>query len=398
MFSVRTRLLSLLVVGAALLAIALPSPAPACPFCNSSGQTLTGDLNQATMVLYGKLQKANGKDDSTELVVESVIKDNEWRNGRTVIDLGRNFDPNPNDKYRYVVFCDVFKGKLDPFRGFAVKVDKDGKNDIAKYLIGALKVKDAKPGERLRFFFDYLDNDEAEVATDALKEFGNADYKDYQEMAKTLSPDKILGWLENKDTPNYRYGLYASLLGHCGTAKHADKLMEMLTAKDKPVMAGLDGLMAGYTMLKPKEGREYLEKIVKDPKNEFMYRYAALRTLRFLWQYRTDLVGQKEIAEIAALLITQKDIADLAIEDLRKWNRWELADRVLGVRNSEAYEKTPIIRRAVLRYALRCKDSAAAVAFVKEQREKDPEGVKQAEELLELTDTPTVPAGGTVQK
>jgi hypothetical protein len=384
-----------LVLLAALALCIVASPATACPFCNQTGTTLTNDLNQASMVLYGKLEKANGKADGNNiLIVETVIKDHEMRKGQTRIDLGSNYDANPNSQYRYVVFCDFFKGKLDPFRGFAVKVDKDGKNDIAKYLQGALKVKDAKPGERLRFFFDYLDNDEIEVSNDALKEFGNADYKDYQEMAKTLPADKILGWLQAKETPPYRYGLYASLLGHCGKPEHGDALRKMLDDQEKPVLAGLDGIIAAYTMLRPKEGREYIEKIVKDANKDFLYRYAALRTLRFLWQYRTDLITQKEAAADAAQLITQKDIADLAIEDLRKWKRWEMADRVLAVRATEAYQKTPIIRRAVLRYALQCKGSAAIDDFLKEQRAKDPDAVKQAEELLELTETPVAPAGG----
>jgi hypothetical protein len=389
MFRFRKRPLLALVAGFAVLAFALP--AHACPFCNQSGQTLTGDLNQASMVLYGKLK--NKPDGTTVVEIEAVSKDNDFRKGQTTIDVGPNFDPNPSDKYRYVVFCDVFKGKLDPFRGFAVKVDKDGKNDIAKYLQGALKIKDAKPGERLRFFFDYLDNAELEVSNDALKEFGNADYKDYQEMAKSLPPEKIAGWLKDKNTPSYRYGLYASLLGHCGKPEHAKLLRDMLEDQEKPVVGGLDGILAAYTMLQPKEGREYIEKVVKDPKRDFMFRYAALRTMRFMWTYRTDLINQKQIAELTANLIDQKDIADLAIEDLRKWNRWELADKILALQNTEAYKTTPIIRRAVLRYALRCKDSPAIVAFLKDRREKDPDGVKQAEELLELTEAPTTPVG-----
>ncbi len=392
MFELRQRSLLSLLAGLALLVAA--SPALACPFCNASGQTLTGDLNQASMVLYGKLH--NNADETTNLEIEAVIKANDFlKKDQKVINLGRNFDPNPNDQWRYVVFCDVFKGKIDPFRGFAVKLDKDGKNDVAKYLIGALKIKEAKSAERLRFFFDYLDNEEPEVANDALKEFGNADYKDYQEMAKSLPAEKIAGWLKDKNTPSYRFGLYASLLGHCGKAEHADLLRSMLEDQKQPIVAGLDGIMAAYTMLKPKEGKELLQKTVKDPTKDFMYRYAALRTLRFMWQYRTDLVNQKDIAECAAQLIEQKDIADLAIEDLRKWSRWEMADKILAVRSSDAYQKTPIIRRAVLRYALRCKGSPAIDTYVKEQREKDPEGVKQAEELLELTETPAAPGGTT---
>jgi hypothetical protein len=342
-------------------------------------------LNQATMVLYGKLEKADGqKDGKNILVVEAVIKDDDFRKGQTRIDLGQNFDPNPNTQYRYVVFCDIFKGKLEPFRGFAVKVNKDGKNDIAKYLQGALKVKDAKPEERLRFFFDYLDNDEIEVSNDALKEFGNADYKDYKEMAKSLPADKIAGWLDDKNTPGYRYGLYASLLGHCGKDKHAELLRKMLDDQEKPVLAGLDGIMAAYTMLRPKEGREYIEKVVKDTNKDFLYRYAALRSLRFFWQYRGDLMSQKDIAACAAQLITQKDIGDLAIEDLRKWKCWETSDKVLALTTSKAHD-LPVIRRAILRYALSWpKKNAKATQFIADERKKDKEEVEEIEEALKL--------------
>ena len=63
------------------------------------------------------------------------------------------------------------------------------------------------------------------VQASDIKEFklnGNADYKDYHEMAKHLPADKIAKWLQDPNTPAFRYGLYASMLGHCGTEKHGD--------------------------------------------------------------------------------------------------------------------------------------------------------------------------------
>jgi hypothetical protein len=63
-----------------------------------------------------------------------------------------------------------------------------------------------------------------------------------------------------------------------------------------------------------------------------------------------------------------------------------MCDKVLALSASKANE-VPIVRRAILRFALQCKDNKAAAAFVKEQREKDPEKVAEAEELLELEKT-----------
>jgi hypothetical protein len=297
---------------------------------------------------------------------------------------------------KYLVFCDVFKGNIDPYRGVAVKAD----SDMPRYLKGALEVKDAKVSKRLRFFFDYLDNPDIEISNDAYKEFANADYKDYRDMARSLPAERIARWLKDKNTPEFRVGLYASMLGHCGKDKDAGLLRELLDDPAKRVTSGVDGILAGYTMLRPKDGWAYVRGILKDPKKEFLLRYAALRAVRFLWEFRPDLVDRKELSGGAALLLEQSDIADLAIEDLRKWQAWDMTDRVLGLRGKAPFE-VPIVRRSILRFALSNKDSKAACAYVDEQRKKDPEAVADAEELLKLEQAQpatTAPAAPTASK
>ncbi len=379
--------------------------ARACPFCGMQGPTLTGEVAQAKLVLYGQLtnakEQANG-DGSTDLIVETVIKnelagkkDDPIRKKKTengTVRLDRYLPPlGEGDKYRYLVYCDFFRGKVDPYRIVPVK---DG--DMAKYLLGALEHKDESIGKRLRFFFDYLDNPDVEISNDAYKEFGNADYKDYKDMAKDLPAERVAGWLENEKTPAYRYGLYASMLGHCGKPEHATLLRRMLDDPAKRLGSGVDGMLAGYVMLKPKEGWAYTRDILKDNKKEFMVRYAALRAVRFLWDSRPDLIKKKELKEAMGVLLEQSDIADLAIDDLRKRQCWDMAERVLGLRTSKSYE-IPIVRRAILRFALGCKDkSKAAAAYVDEQRKKDAQMVADAEELLKLEQMP--PATSTPAK
>jgi len=389
------RVLSLLI--AFLACVLLVSPGGACPFCGMQGQTLTGEVGQAKLVLYGQLTNAkeqNNGDGTTDLVVETAIK-NELQgkegdplaDGNKTVRLERFLPPQPeSDKYRYLAYCDVFKGKIDPYR--VLPVLKDG--DMAKYLLGALAHKDEKIGKRLRFFFDYLDNPDLEISNDAYKEFGNADYKDYRDMAKDLPADRVVKWLKDPKTPAFRYGLYASMLGHCGTEKDAQLLHDMLEDPAKRLGSGVDGMLAGYVMLKAKDGWTYTRDILKDEKKEFMIRYAALRTVRFLWDSRPDLVGKKELTAAMGLLLDQSDIADLAIEDLRKRECWEMADRVLALQKTEAF-KIPIVRRAVLRFALSCKGNTAAAAYVTEQRKKDAQAVADAEELLKLEQTPPTP-------
>jgi hypothetical protein len=378
----------LLALIALLLGGFLVAPAPGCPFCSMQGQTLTGEVAQASMVLYGSL--ANAKEDgdgSTDLVVDAVVKDNPILGNRKTITLARYVSQPTDGKYKFLVFCDVFKGKIDPYRGVAVKAD----SDLPKYLQGAMTVKDKKPNDRLRFFFDYLDNADAEISNDAYKEFANADYKDYRDMAATLPADKIAGWLKSKATPSFRYGLYASMLGHCGKPEHTAVLLSLLEDPDKPATSGVDGILAGYVMLKPQDGWKFLRAILSDPKKDFMLRYSALRAARFFHDSRPDLISTKDVVEALGVLLNQSDIADLAVEDLRKWNQWDMADKVMALKGTAAYE-VPIVRRSLLRYALSCEDHVpAAKAYVDEQRKKDAQAVSDAEELLRVEQAPATP-------
>src|SRR5262249_40538045 len=118
-------------------------------------------------------------------------------------------------------------------------------------------------------------------------------------------------------------------------------------------------------------------------------RYAGLRTIRFLWDTRPDLVDKKELVEGVGLLLPQSDIADFAIEDLRRWGRWEVLDKVLALFESKSHD-LPAVRRSILRFALSCQHLPKAAEFVKKMRKMDAEWVSDAEELLKLeTETPT---------
>jgi hypothetical protein len=380
----------LLVLGLAVLVwVGSVRAAHSCPFCSMQGQTLTTEIGQASMVLYGTLENAKMdpnagfNEGTTDLAIETVVKDNEVRAEKKVITLNRYVPSVGDAKYKFLVFCDVFKGKIDPYRGMAVKTD----SDIAKYLTGALKVKDKDIAARLRYFFDYLDDADIEVSNDAYKEFANASYTDYSGLAKTLPAEKIAGWLKDPNTPDFRYGLYASMLGHCGKAEHAELLRGLLDNPQKRVSSGVDGILAGYVMLEPKEGFDYVRGILKDPSKDFTLRYAALRAVRFFWDSRPDLIQKKDLLEAVSALLDQGDIADLVIEDLRKWQQWQLSDRILGLRN-KASHNVPIIRRAILRYALACPGSEAS-SYVEEQRKKDPRLVQDAVELLKLESAAT---------
>jgi hypothetical protein len=239
------------------------------------------------------------------------------------------------------------------------------------------------------------------ISLDAYGEFAMADYKEIREVAPKLPADVLIKWLKDPNTRGSRYGLYGLVLGHCGKAADAKTIRELLIDKDRSYISGLDGVVTGYIMLNPKEGWEYLLSLVKDPAKDFPIKYAALKTARFFWELRPDIVSNSQVLEVMKLLMANPDISDMPMEDLRKWKAWELTPLVLGYAEQESHKTIPIINRAILKFALSAAiadpKNTAAIEFVKAARGKDAKRVEFLEDLLKEEMKP-VPSPSTVKK
>jgi len=372
--------------------VAAGAIAPACDFCQDHrGPTLTADFSKVSMVLYGSFAEPSGNtfEGATDFQIETVLKPHELIKGQKVVTLPRYVLAT---KSKFVVFIDVFNGRLDPVRG----VETQKGSDIVKYLTGAFAIKDKSPQERLRYAFDFLNSPDIEVSLDAYREYAQADYLDYQQMAKKLPGDVIAGWLRDPKTPPYRYGLYASLLGHCGKAEHVKVLRELLDDPEKRRGSGLDGLLASHIMIQPKEGWNYLTNLLKDTQQEFLVRYAGLRTLRFLAEKRPDLIPEKDLVTGMSLFLDQPDMADFAVEHLRHWKRWEMTDTILSLFDKEGYDLM-VVKRAIMRFALKSPEKKAA-EFVQAQKRRDAEWVRETEDLLQFEPQITAPANAATKK
>jgi hypothetical protein len=393
-----------LVAAAALSALpAVGLYVSACPFCSSSGQTLSSEVAQADLIVLGKMGNVRFDPNdptrgTTDLSIETVVKPNDFLSGKTVLQIPRPIKDGGDVKF--LVFGSLYPrpellpaatvgsaavlanpalSLLDPYRGEVVK----GDSKLPEYLKGAIEVRQKDPVARLRYFFDYLDAPEVVIGTDAMTEFGNADYKDVRTVAATLPANKLLKWLTDPNTPASRFGLYGLLLGHCGKKTDAAAVRALLDEKDRVYSSGLDGVLAAYILLDADAGWTYLTDLLKDPKSEFPVRYAGLKVLRFFNDYRPDVVGKDQILEGMRHLVGQPDMADLPIEDLRKWGAWDQAEYVLSFGTRDSHRKIPIVRRAILRYALSAPPGTPkAKELVDRARADDPDRVKQVEDLL----------------
>src|SRR5262249_36012428 len=153
-----------------------------------------------------------------------------------------------------------------------------------------------------------------------------------------------------------------------GKAEDTKALRALLDDPNRSYTSGLDGVLAGYVLLDPKAGWDYVLGIIGDAKKDFSVRYAGLRTIRFFWEWRRDVIPGKQVLEAMKVLMAQPDLADLPIEDLRKWKAWDLTPTVLGYAAKESHNTTPIVNRAILKFALAAAadpKNTAAIEFVR---------------------------------
>jgi hypothetical protein len=371
---------SLVLVFTLSLALLAP-PADACLFCSEQrGPTLTDDFSKAEIVMVGTCANPkiglNGLDDSTtDFIIDEIVKSHPMVKDKKKIVLPRYI---ADTQSKHIIFADVYKGNLDFYRGVPIAAD----SLMVKYLKGAIAVNNKKQPERLRYFFDYLNIPEFEIALDAYREYAKADYKDYEQMAKTLPKETLVKWFNDPKTPSFRLGLFASLMGHCGGPEEAKLLKAALDDPEKNKGSGIDGIMAGLVMIDPKGGWAYLSQRMNDPNEDFQSRYCAFRTARFLWETRPDLVPKETLVKSMGSLIDSRDMADFAIDELRKWKRWEFTQPILNLWGKESHNLN-VIKRSIGRYMLRSPEPAAA-KFLAEQRKRDAEWVKDVEDLLSL--------------
>ena len=365
-------LLMLVAVPCSGRGIGLCMPLPRPP---SLRETAEG----AKLIVYGSMANPRqGKaGPSTDCLIARVIRPHRLLGDKKVLRVPCYIEvANPKNLPTLVIFCDIDNGKLDPYRGVQASPA------VVDYLRGLL-ARNANDVQRLLYCFDFIEHADPVIAADALLEFQTVSLRELGQAARQLPPAKLRVWLKNPKTSPDRLVLYSFLLGHCG--KPADKslvrgTLERLRKKEAP--GNFDWALVGYTLLAPREGWTYARDLMGKPANDFMVRYAGLRAARFFCTTRPDVIGKRSVLEAVRLLLDQSDLADLAIEDFRHWRHWDYTAQILAL-HVKFKDACPAVRRAILRYALRCPGPEAA-AFLADRRKDAAEMVEEQKEVLGL--------------
>ena len=230
-------------------------------------------------------------------------------------------------------------------------IPQDG-TDAALQYIEDLPSPSLNSEQRLPYFLKYLEHENELIASDAYSECASVLYEDILKVRKKIPMQKVRQWIANPHTVSARLHLYGLMLGLSGDRDDAASLLTIINKPTQDFRPELDGIMSGYLMLAGSEGLKILEIFkLKNREVPFAETYAAMQALRFLWNHEPDRIPKARLRQSMRTLLDRPILADLVIADLRRWEDWEVIDRLLVMCDEEAYNQ-PSIKRAIVLYLL----------------------------------------------
>lgn len=370
-----------------ILALGAPALVRACTLCTGMGPPLMKEISDAKLVVFGKILDArlgpDGIQGTSEFSVECILRGDAGNVKNQRLVLPRYVPPVPGMKY--LIFLDVVNGQVDPYRSISCTTDR-----LVQYLqkmpaiTGAGTAKERQA--RLRYTFDYFQDAEPELAADAYKEWALAGNLDVAALAAKLDPDKLRRWLLDPKTPSHCLSLYAYLLGSCGKPADLELLKKLaVSPPDARYRSALDGILCGMERQQAADTWKVARTLASDEQRTFTERYAVLRFVRFVRDVRQPS-PPPEVNSTLELMLSQPDMIDLAIEQMRLMHCWDQQQRIFALYDSGS-ASIPITKRAIIRFALDCPGEQAQ-QFLSKVRKKEPETVRDLEEVRLLNQKP----------
>ena len=370
-------------ISLVVVALFFGQTADACILCSGLGgpqTTLRQSARSSKFVVIGTLSnpRLNGQTGATDFNIDTVVQNDPLLGGAKMLTVPTFIPVNPKIPSRYILFGDVVNGNLEVIDSRSLSASAVA---LADYLKGSLQIADKDRLAVLQYCYKHLDNANAEVATDAFHEFARANDQEIAQLAGKLNADTFRKLLIDPKTPSDRLSIFAYLLGSCGAKEDARLLVSLIGKDDERNRVALSGVLGGLIELNPEQGWATVHALLRDPKRPFADKLSAVRTLRFCQTCKPKLY-HKEIMQGMAAVVELGDMADMAVEDLRRWHEWELTQQILA-QYAKPTHSAPLVRGAIVRYALSC-PNPEAVNFVSQLRRTQPDIVKRQEESLEF--------------
>ena len=347
----------------------------ACPFCSAVSQTLRQEMSAMDAVVFASAidDDSDRNQDSGEVMmrIDRVLK------GDDLVEEGQ--------EVKAVYFGDVRQGRRFMLSGVDppdIQWSCLPVSERAEQYIGRVTELEDDPLARLRFFLDYLNDEENMLARDSYDEFAIAPYEALKQLKPEIDHGMLVSRIKDPETSTDRRRLYLTMLGVRGDEKDLPMLEGLLRSTQKSKRAGLDALIACYLTLAGEKGLPLIDELfLGNTKAAYADTYAAIMALRFHGT-EGDVIARSALVESLHLVLDREDLADLVIPDLARWSDWSQVDRLTEMFIAADAENN-WIRVPVVNYLRACPLPEAEKALEK-LKEVDPESVRRANTFFSI--------------
>ena len=370
-----TKYLKTLIILTAGWLTLLPAELLACPFCNAVSQTLRQEMAAMDSVVIAiSTQDASERDAETGKLMMKVVQ---VLKGGDLVQVG--------DELEAIYYGDVTKGRrfmlsgVDPpqLQWSCLPVTERAETYIGK--MNALEDDDLV---RLKFYYQFLQDEESMLARDAYDEFAIAPYDAVKKLAPEMDHDQLIKWISDPEMPTDRKRLYLTLLGVCGGKDDLSMLEKMLRSTSKSSRGGLDAMIACYLTLGGESGLGLINELfLANKQASYADTYQAIMAIRFHGT-EGDVIPRSALVESLHHVLDRKDLADLVIPDLARWNDWSQINRLVNLFETADPENN-WVRVPVVNYLRACPLDSAKDALKKIEK-IDPESVRRANTFFSI--------------
>lgn len=370
-----TKYLKTLIILTAGWLTLLPAELLACPFCNAVSQTLRQEMAAMDSVVIAiSTQDASERDAETGKLMMKVVQ---VLKGGDLVQVG--------DELEAIYYGDVTKGRrfmlsgVDPpqLQWSCLPVTERAETYIGK--MNALEDDDLV---RLKFYYQFLQDEESMLARDAYDEFAIAPYDAVKKLAPEMDHDQLVKWISDPEMPTDRKRLYLTLLGVCGGKDDLSMLEKMLRSTSKSARGGLDAMIACYLTLGGESGLGLINELfLANKQAPYADTYQAIMAIRFHGT-EGDVIPRSALVESLHHVLDRKDLADLVIPDLARWNDWSQINRLVNLFETADPENN-WVRVPVVNYLRACPLDSAKEALKKIEK-IDPESVRRANTFFSI--------------
>jgi len=352
------------------MASSAASPATACPFCGTVGQSLAQRRDTAAMVAVAEAEGTAAADVGGSLAqrfrIDQVLRDPDHA---VVVDASVPASVAGPIAGTAVLFGTVRAATPQETTDSRVFWSAVAADETLLGYVAAAPATDLPAAERLRWFAARLEHPDPAIAADAFTEFGLSPFTSVRAAAGVLDPVRLRAWVSEPGIDPRRRGLYGLLLGVIAGTAHdptvargcIDTLHRAVEAPADDFRAGFDGMLAGVLVAEGEAGLDYLHR------RDLFGRQARaldqrhlLAALRFAEENLGTTIPRGRVVAATAALLASPAVAADATVDLARYRAWDAVADVSQLWDTLGTDD-PLVRRAVAGYLSTCPLPAARV-------------------------------------